>query len=457
MLQKTVILVLASLISLVATAQKEDSIAFKKIADNILIHGTAYENLRHICKKIGPRLSGSAQAQKAVEATAKMLRDAGADTVYLQPCMVPHWVRGVKEVGYITLPNGTKYPLNLCSLGNSEGTGLKGINAPIVQVNNFEELSRLGKKGIQGKIVFFNFEMNPTYIATFNAYGESGRSRTAGPSLAASYGALGVMVRSLASNFDDYPHTGVTIYNDSFPKIPAVAISTNNAIWLTKQLAKNQTLTAYFKNTCTMLPDAPSFNVVGEIRGSILPKEIITVGGHLDSWDLAEGAQDDGAGCVQSIEVIRVFKATGIRPKRTVRAVMFMNEENGGRGGDKYLELALLNKENHFFALESDAGGFTPRGFSLEMKEEQINKIKEWKNLFYPYGVYDFSAAGSGADIGPLKVTGAALAGLRPDSQRYFDVHHASTDIFENVSRRELHMGALNMAGLIYLVDKYGL
>lgn len=457
MIQKITLLTVASLLSLGAAAQKEDSLTIKKIADNIMTDGRAYENLRQICKKIGPRLSGSAQAQMAVEATAQMLRNSGADTVYLQPCMVPHWVRGSKELGYIKLPNGIKYPLNLCSLGNSEGTGLKGISASVVQINSFAELEKLGKSGIKGKIVFFNFEMNPTYITTFSAYGESGRSRTSGPSLAASYGAIGVLVRSLASNADDYPHTGVTIYNDSFPKIPAVAISTNNANWLSKQLIKKQPLTAYFRNSCTMLPDVPSFNVIGEIRGSSFPAEIITVGGHLDSWDLAEGAHDDGAGCVQSIEILRAFKSTGIQPKRTIRAVMFMNEENGGRGGDKYLELAKLNKENHVFALESDAGGFSPRGFSLDMKEGQANKIRQWKNLFYPYGVYDFSASGSGSDIGPLKETGAALAGLRPDSQRYFDVHHASTDVFENVSRRELHLGALNMAALIYLVDKYGL
>ncbi len=457
MVQKITILVFASLLSVGTTAQKEDSLVIKMIADNILIQGKAYENLRQICKKIGPRLSGSIQAQKAVAATAQMLRDSGADTVYFQPCMVPHWVRGVKEVGYIKLPNGSKYPLNLCSLGNSEGTGLKGVNAPVIQVSTIEELEKLGKAGIKGKIVFFNFEMNPTYIATFKAYGESGVSRTAGPSMAARYGAIGVLVRSLASNFDDFPHTGVTIYNDSFPKIPAVAISTNNADWLSRQLMKQPTLTAFFSNSCTMLPDEPSFNVIGEIRGSSFPQEIITVGGHLDSWDLAEGAQDDGAGCVQSIEILRVFKATGIRPKRTIRAVMFMNEENGGRGGSKYLELAILNKENHLFALESDAGGFSPRGFSLDMSEGQANKVKQWKNLFYPYGVYDFSASGSGSDIGPLKETGAALAGLRPDGQRYFDIHHAPTDVFENVSRRELHMGAVNMAALIYLVDKYGL
>ena len=457
MFQKIKLWAIFGLLTLGASAQNDDSLAIKKIANDILVNGKAYENLRRLCKGIGPRLSGSIQAQKAVEATAQMLRNSGADTVYFQPCMVPHWVRGVKEVGYIKLPNGTKYPLNLCSLGNSEGTGLKGISASVIQVSNFAELDQLGKSGVKGKIVFFNFEMNPTYITTFSAYGESGRSRTSGPAIAASYGAIGVLVRSLASNSDDFPHTGVTIYNDSFPKIPAVAISTNNADWLSKQLLLKLNVTAYFRNTSTLLPDEPSFNVIGEIRGSSFPQEIITVGGHLDSWDLAEGAQDDGAGCVQSIEIIRVFKSLGIRPKRTIRAVMFMNEENGGRGGDKYLELAKLNNENHVFALESDAGGFSPRGFSLDMSEAQASKIKQWKNLFYPYGVYDFSASGSGSDIGPLKEMGAALAGLRPDGQRYFDIHHAPTDVFENVSRRELHMGALNMAALIYLVDKYGL
>lgn len=455
MIQKISLVVLAGLIAFSAAAQNDDSLAIKKIANEVLINGKAYDNLRYMCKKIGPRLSGSPQAQKAVEATAKMLKEAGADTVYLQPCIVPHWERGEKEMGYIKVAGGTIYKLNLCALGNSEGTGKNGINAPVVEVRSFAELSQLGQ-AVKGKIVFFNFEMNPTYITTFSAYGESGRSRSTGPSKAASYGAIGVLVRSLASNPDDYPHTGVTIYNDSFPKIPAVAISTNNANWLSKQLRMKMQLTAYIRNTSTMLPDAPSFNVVGEIRGTEFPNEIITVGGHLDSWDLAEGAQDDGAGCVQSIEVLRALKATG-KPKRTIRAVMFMNEENGGRGGDKYLEIAKLKNEKHVFGLESDAGGFTPRGFGLDMKADQVKKIQQWKDLFYPYGVYDLSAGGSGSDIGPLRELGTALAGLKPDSQRYFDIHHAATDVFENVSRRELHLGALNMAALIYLVDKYGL
>ena len=438
-------------------AQSEDSIMIKKIADEVLTNGRAYENLRFLCKKIGPRLSGSPQAQKAVEATALMLKEAGADTVYLQPCMVPHWIRGIKEKGFIQVAGKPIYPLHLCSLGNSLGTGKKGINAGVVEVKSFKELDQLGTAIIKGKIVFFNFEMNPTYVHTFRAYGESGLSRWAGPSKAASYGAIGAMIRSLASNTDDFPHTGVMAYNDSFPKIPAVAISTNDAEWLSRQLKLKMVVTASFTNTNTMLADTVSYNVVGEIRGKEFNKEIITVGGHLDSWDLAEGAQDDGAGVMQSIEVLRAIKAVGIQPKRTLRAVMFMNEENGGRGGEKYLELAEKNNETHLFALESDEGGFTPREFRLEMNEPQLSKVAQWKNLFYPYGVYDLSAGGSGSDVGPLKKIGASLAGLNPDSQRYFDVHHASTDVFENVSKRELHLGALNMAALVYLIDKYGL
>lgn len=457
MIQRALQLVLALIVTTGLSAQKEDAVVIKKIADDIMLNGRAYENLRYLCKEIGGRLSGSPQAQKAVEATARMLKDAGADTVYLQPCMVPHWIRGEKETGYVTLANGTRRQLNLCSLGNAEGTGAKGISSTVIEVRSLAELAALGAGIVRGRIVFFNFKMNPTYIKTFLAYGESGIARRSGPSEAARLGAIGVMVRSLATNNDDFPHTGLTQYNDSFPKIPAVAISTNDADWLSSALKRRMMLKAYFRTTSKMLPDAPSFNVVGELRGSELPDKYLTVGGHLDSWDLAEGAQDDGAGCVQSIEVLRAFKAGNVRPRHTVRAVMFMNEENGGRGGEKYLELARTNKEQHVFAMESDAGGFTPRGFSLDMDDSRIEKIRGWRDLLYPYGVYDLSRGGGGSDIGPLKEIGIPLAGLSPDSQRYFDIHHAGTDVFEIVNKRELHLGAVNMAALIYLVDKYGL
>jgi carboxypeptidase Q len=447
----------AILFSTTLTAQTDDSSVIKKITNEVLANGKAYENLRYICKKIGPRLSGSANAQKAVEATANMLKKAGADTVYLQACMVPHWVRGAKETGYIQLTGRKKVNLHLCALGNSVGTGNKGITAGVVEVKSMKELNQLGTAVLKGKIVFLNFVMDPTNINVFHSYGESGVARWGAPTIAAKYGAVAAMVRSMAINPDDHPHTGVTLYKDSFPKIPAVAISTNDADWLSQQLKMKMQLSAFIKTNCMMLPDAPSYNVVGEIKGSEFANEIVTVGGHLDSWDLAEGAHDDGAGCVQSIEVIRALKASGIKPKRTIRAVMFMNEENGGNGGKKYAELAEANKEKHVFALESDGGGFSPRGFIFDNADAQFEKINTWKNLFYNYGVNDFTKEGSGADIDHLKKLGPVLCGLIPDTQRYFDIHHAETDTFESVSRRELHLGAAVMAAMIYLADKYGL
>lgn len=433
-----------------------DSAMIKKIADEVLTNSTAYENLRKLCKQAGPRLAGSPAYARAVKLTIAMMKDAGADTVYLQQCMEPRWVRGEKEKGHIILSNGKKYNLNLCALGNSVGTGAKGLTGYVVEVNTMEQLHRLGNT-LKGKIVFFNFRMNPTYIRTFRAYGESGASRSRGPAQAAKYGAMGAIVRSLAINLTNNPHTGATTYNDSFPKIPAVAISTNDAEYLSKELKRKNGLRAYFRTTSKMLPDVPGYNVIGEIKGSQFPEEIITVGGHLDAWDLAEGANDDGSGVVQSIEVLRVLKTLGIKPRRTLRAVGFANEENGLRGAKKYLEIAKAKNEKHLFALESDAGGFTPRGFSIDMKDDKRNKIMQWKELFVPYGAADFTIGGGGADIGPLKEIGTSLAGLSPDSQRYFDIHHAATDVFENVSERELKLGAAVMAAMVWLVSEYGL
>ncbi len=440
-----------------AFSQSRDSIMIRNIVTEAMVNGQAYEQLRYLCKEIGPRLSGSANAAKAVDATANMLREAGADTVYLQPCMVPHWERGEKETGRVILTGNQSVPLHLSALGNSVATPQGGISAQVVEVQSMAELHRLGEKGIKGKIVFFNLAMNPAYIRTFNAYGESGIGRRIGPAQASRYGAIGVLVRSLASNPDDYPHTGATQYNDSFPKIPAAAISTNDANSLSMWLKTGKAIETSFETHCRMLPDVLSYNVIGEIRGTEYPREIITVGGHLDSWDLGEGAQDDGAGCMQAIEIIRTFRALGIQPKRTIRAVMFMNEENGGRGAAAYLEQAKEKKESHLFALESDAGGYTPRGFSLDMSSGQMSNILQWKPLFGEYGIHDFVKGGSGSDIGPLKKIGTALAGFIPDSQRYFDLHHAATDTFEAVSKRELHLGAACMGALVWLVSEYGL
>ncbi|MEP1562038.1 MAG: M20/M25/M40 family metallo-hydrolase, partial [Maribacter dokdonensis] len=311
---------------------------------------------------------------------------------------------------------------------------------------------------IEGKIVFFNRPMDATEINTFTAYSNCVDQRYAGALEASKYGALGVIVRSMNLRLDDFPHTGSMTYGDQpeSARIPAAAISTNAAEMLSTSLKLNPEINFYFKQNCKQFKDVESYNVIAEIKGSEKPEEIIVVGGHLDSWDLGDGSHDDGAGCVQSMEVLNLFKKTGYKPKRTVRVVLFMNEENGLRGGNKYAEVAISNNEKHIFALESDSGGFTPRGFTFDSSQENFEKVLKWKNLFEPYLVHYFEKGFAGADIGPLKKDGLVMAGLRPDSQRYFDHHHAENDTFEHVNRRELQLGAATMASLVYLVDAYG-
>lgn len=439
-----------------AFSQESDSVVIKKIFDAVLSKGEAYKTLTYLTKSIGPRLSGSDGAAKAVQYTKKTMEGYQFDKVFLQDVMVPHWVRGKKEEAYIE-SGKQKIKVPIVALGGSVATPIAGIKAEIIEVKSFEELKALGTEKVKGKIVLFNRPMDATKTNTFAAYAGANNQRGGGASEAAKYGAVGAIVRSLTTLQDDNPHTGGMRYATGVPMIPTAAISTNGANLLSKILQENPKTQFYFKQNCETLPDAPSHNVVGEIKGSEKPDEIIVVGGHLDSWDLAEGAQDDGAGCVQSIEVLRVLKALGIKPKRTIRAVMFMNEENGLRGGTKYADLAKQNNEKHIAAVESDNGGFTPRGFGMVGTDAQIAKITVYKKLLAEYGLNEIGRGSGGADIGPLGQQGTLLIGFKPDSQRYFDFHHAQTDKLEAVNERELNLGAASMAALIYLIDKYGL
>ena len=437
-------------------AQNPDSVMIRKIYDEALANGHTYKNLEYLCKKIGPRLSGSANAQRSVEWTKKLMEDYGFDKVYLQELMVPVWERGEKEVAYI-IEGKTKIPVPIAALGGSIAS--PGITAPILEVQNFEELKALGEQVVKGKIIFFNRPFDPKLFNTFSAYSGAVNQRGQGAIEAAKLGAVGVIVRSMSSIVDDFPHTGGMRYQEGVLKIPAAAISTKAANVLSQKLKlrKLPAIQFYFKQSCRTLPDAVSYNVIGEIRGTEKPDGIITVGGHLDSWDLAEGAHDDGTGVMQSVEVLRIFKSLKIKPKHTIRAVMFMNEENGLRGGMKYAEIAKQNNEMHIAALESDEGGFTPRGFSVENAPQALAHFSKWKPLLAPYRLNELDAGGSGADIGPLRVIPVAvIIGFRPDSQRYFDIHHSSNDVFENVNKRELELGAASMASLIYLIDQYG-
>ncbi|GAA4421688.1 M28 family peptidase [Nibrella viscosa] len=455
-MKKTALFGLVLLTTLHTHAQDTDSVAIRKMYNEALANGKSYEWLRYLTKQIGPRLSGSAGAQKAVDWTKQVMEQEGFDRVFLQEVMVPHWVRGAKEEAYIQ--NGKqKITVPIAALGGSVATPPKGVQAQVIEVKSLAELEQLGTDKVKGKIVFYNRPMDPTKLNTFEAYGGAVDQRANGATFAAKYGAVGAIVRSMTTAHDDNPHTGGMRYGTGVPLIPTAAISTNGADQLSSLLKQNPQLTFFFKQNCETLPDAKSYNVVGEIKGSERPDEIIVVGGHLDSWDLSEGAHDDGSGCMQSIEVLRIMKALGYKPKRTIRAVMFMNEENGLRGGIGYADYAKKNNEKHLAAIESDNGGFTPRGFGIVGTPQQKSRVQDWKSLLAPYGLHEIGPGGGGADIGPLAQQGTALFGFKPDSQRYFDYHHTGIDKFEAVNKRELELGAASMAALAYLLDKYGL
>ena len=455
MLKKIIILFLT--LALFIHAQ-DDATQIKSIYSTSLTKGKSYDWLRYLSNEIGGRLSGSLNAELAVEYTKNELEKLGLDKVWLQPVMVPKWVRGNPEFAYIETAPGKTMPVNLCALGGSVSTPPQGLKAELIEVQGIEDLKVLNRADVEGKIVFFNRPMQADLISTFEAYGGCVDQRYDGAKEAAKLGAVGTIVRSMNLRLDDLPHTGAMSYGDTpvNKRIPSAAISTNDAERLSGILKIDPKVKFYFKQNCKQLKDVQSYNVIGQITGTQYPNEVIVVGGHLDSWDLGDGSHDDGAGCVQSMDVLRLLKETGVRPKRTIRVVLFMNEENGLRGGRKYAEVAKQKGEKHIFALESDSGGFTPRGFSFDGPDYKINQILNWKPLFEPYLIHYFKKGGSGADIGPLKNDELVLAGLRPDSQRYFDHHHAANDTFDAVNKRELELGAATMTALIYLIDKYG-
>jgi len=435
---------------------KQDSIKIKALFHQSLTNGKSYEWLTYLTQKIGGRLSGSENAQKAVEWGKKELQKLGLSKVWLQPVMVPHWIRGAKEEAYIVTDKG-KITVPICALGGSVATKNNGVTAQVIEVKSVKEVEALGEK-VRGKIVFYNRPMDPDLILTFRAYGGAVGQRFNGARVAGKYGAVGAIVRSMNLRLDDYPHTGVMSYGNTpdAKKIPTAAISTKTSNMLSAMLKANPNTKFYFKQSCKTLPDVPSFNVIGELTGSASPNEYMVVGGHLDSWDLAEGAQDDGAGIVQSMEVLRLFKQIGYKPKHSIRVVLFMNEENGSRGGAAYAKIAKEKHENHIVALESDAGGFTPRGFGFSCNDANYKQILKWKSLFKPYLIHVFSRGGGGSDVGHLKTKDNVIFGLQPDTQRYFDYHHTSIDKLNIVNKRELELGAAAMASMIYLFDRYG-
>ncbi len=438
-------------------AQDEQIKQVRQIYNEALSNHEAYDNLRYLCKNTKGRISGTPEAAAAVEFTRQVLGRLQIDKVFLQDVMVPHWERGEAEYANISSNVFGSKEVPVSALGLSIATPRNGLAGNVIELQSLDELKELGSKKISGKIVFFNRAMDPKLIRTFSAYGGAVDQRTKGAAEAAKYGAVGVVVRSTTTGYDDFPHTGVMYYEKDVPQIPAVMISTNGANLLSEWMKKDPDLSFYFKTTCINLKDELSHNVIGEIKGSTFPEEIITIGGHLDAWDSGEGAHDDGAGCIQSIEVLRLFKVLGIQPKRTIRAVMFMDEEISQAGGKKYAELARENGEKHYAALESDRGALTPRGFGFGTDGERLENLLDLEKYFTPYELDRFVKGGGGADIGPLREFGTLLISYIPDAQRYFDFHHSPNDVFENVNEREMQLGSAAIASLIYLIDYYDL
>lgn len=455
-------LLFACIVAGVSTVHADDTLKRQReilgrFIDAGLRDGNAYRMLQELTGRAPHRLSGSAGADTAIIVARNLLMKAGADTVWTEPCMVPHWERGAVERAVATPSRRSHAPfsLSVCALGGSVATPQKGVTGEVVEVRSFEELRSLGERA-KGKIVFFNRPMDPALLNSFDAYGRAVDQRSRGAIEAARAGARAALVRSMTLAADNVPHTGVMDYVDSIAKIPAAAVGIRDANRLAELVKRDPRATVTLSLTCRTLPDAPSANVIGEIVGSTFPHEIILIGGHLDCWDKGEGAHDDASGCIHAIEVLHLFRKLGIVPRRTIRAVMFMNEENGSRGGAAYAASRLRATELHVAAIESDRGGFAPRGFNVQSDSATLEWFLRWKPLFLDIASDRIVPGYSGADVSGIVKKGAIGIGLDVDDCRYFDVHHSANDVIERVNPRELEMGAIATAFLCYLLSEEG-
>ncbi|MFM1931126.1 MAG: hypothetical protein RL226_429 [Bacteroidota bacterium] len=434
-----------------AFGQQPDSTMIAKVYTEALASSESYDHLRYLCKEIGHRLSGSSSLDEAIAWGAEVLKNYGADSVYLQPVVVPHWSRGTTaEASYTSgLKTGA---LHITALGGSIPTN-GVVEGEVIEVKHIEELEKLGRKAIEGKIVLFNRAMDPLLINTGAAYGGAYDQRSDGASAAGAYGAKAVLVRSLTHAQDTFPHTGGMEYKAGVDQIPAAAISTVDANLLHTLLSEGERVHVQMEMDCIKYEDREQANVIAEWRGEEIPEEIIVLGGHLDSWDIGEGAHDDGAGIAHTIEVLRLLKAMNYKPRRTLRFVLFINEENGNNGGETYAEVAKQRGEIHHAAIESDAGGFTPRGYNTECGDELYSKLRHFVSDLEDYGIHQARRGWSGVDIRPLKDQTTNLFGFIPDGQRYFDYHHSNRDVFEMVNPRELALGSASLAVLMVFLD----
>ena len=451
--KRIIILFFLGFIYTASLAQPDDRDMVRGIFNNALLSDEAYRNLEYLCEQAPGRLLGSEESIIALEYMKTYFGEMGADTVFLQAFTTPAWIHESTAVSMLYA--GKEIPLRADALGPSPATPAEGLTAPVIEVDGLEGLEALESSKVAGHIVFFNGPVDMTLVNTFRIYGSAVGQRSRGPALAEEKGAVGVLVRSVGTRIDTFPHTGSTRFQDR--KIPASAISTIDAGILSEALAQEPGLMVKMNIEAHDLDSITSYNLVADIRGSEYPDQYIVVGGHIDAWFNTAGAHDDGIGCAQSADVLRIFKETGIKPKRTVRAIMYMDEELYQSGGRAYADYTQKEGLKHYLALEADAGGFTPEGFMVDAPDSIFNIISGFQPLLEPYGIHYIKQGGSGVDIGPLKRFGVPLMGYRTDSQRYMDLHHSAFDTFDKVNIRELQLGAGCMAAMIYLIDKNGL
>ncbi len=425
--------------------------AVEAIVRSALTSGQAYAMLERLIQAAPKRLAGSPGEQKALAWAKAEMERAGLAEVRLEPVRVPRWERGeVERLAWVG--DGEKeLVLAASALGGSVGTAGEVLEAEVVEVSSRAELEALGERA-RGRFVFFNQPMDPSLPDPGAAYGGAVWQRTRGAIEAARRGGVGAIVRSVTQRLDDHPHTGAMRYEEDLPRVPAVAISTRAAEELARRLAASERGRLRLELDCRTLEDASSANVVGEIAGREKPEEILLVGGHLDAWETGVGAHDDGAGCVQSIEAARLLLVCGLKPRRTIRVVLFANEENGLAGGRAYRQAHEAELEHHVLALESDSGGFAPRGFETNLDPAAWTELRALTALLAPIGADRLESGRGGADISVLAEHGVPLFDYDPDPQRYFDVHHSALDTLEAVHPRELELGAAAIAALLYLV-----
>lgn len=447
------VLLLWIVVAFLPAQQPHQNIAVQ-LKDNGLKDGEAYAMLVDLTTTVGNRLSGSLGYDKAVKWAQRQLMRCGVDTVWLEPVTIPHWTRGNIEKAEI-ISKRNKRPISICALGGSVATAADGITARVIEVHSLEEVRSLGALA-KGKIVFYNRPFDNTIVNTFEAYGKAVDQRGRGAVEAAQVGAIGVLVRSMTNAIDRNPHTGAMRVYDSIPKIPAAAISTVDAEVLSAALKNDASLVVHMTLNCKTMPDVPSYNVIGEIRGKEFPDEIVLIGAHLDSWDKGTGAHDDGSGVVQCIDALRLIKKLQIPPKRTIRCVLFANEENGIRGAKTYAANINNSLKRHIAAIESDEGGFTPRGFGVTSDSAALKKLGQYSEILDVVNAGNFDHGGGGADIEQITTPGTVFIGLRPDNQRYFDYHHSDLDTIDKVHPRELQLGCIAMAILTWCISQDG-